>query len=44
MNTWDFPQVGSRWVSNLFYFLLKLFIRSVEIFYGLIDAVFGGMV
>lgn len=40
--TMSFPEVGPRWFSNVFYATLSIFIRLVEIFYGIIDALWVG--
>jgi len=34
------PQVGSHWVSDVFYFLLGWFIKAVESLYYVIDLLF----
>jgi len=39
MNTYDFPEVGPRWFSNVFYATLSAFIRLIEVFYKAVDVV-----
>ena len=32
------PRVGPTWFSDLFYFLLSSFVRTMEVFYAALDA------